>query len=274
MEPSGIAVVGGGGRMGTLMVRFLREAGYAVTVADSAAGPVDWDRVAEHDVIILTVPVPVMEDVLRRIGPLTLEDGAVIDIASLKEEPMQSMLRYCRGEIIGSHPLFGPSAESLKGQLVFVCPARPGRWTSWFRGFLEGSGAIVREIEPKRHDRLMAKVQVLRHLLLICFGRTLMRLDFDPAEDLPLSGPWFSRLVEMLAHQMQQGSGLYADLALNNPETARIVDQFLASVTEVTDSYRSGDRERLVGEIDRVAAYVRAGIPSVTKACSFSNEPA
>lgn len=247
--------------MGRLMVRFLREAGYEVTVADSASGPIDWQATAQHDVILLTVPHPVMEDVLKQLGPHTREDGAVIDIASLKDEPVESMLRYCRGEIIGCHPLFGPRTESLKDQLVFVCPARSGHWTYWFRGFLERSGARVKEMEPKAHDRLMATVQVLRHFLLICFGHCLMRMGFDPAEDLPLAGPWFSRLVDMLSRQMEQGSALYADLALHNPETGRIVDEFLASVTELGAAYRSGNRERLIAEMDRVAAYVRAAVP-------------
>jgi prephenate dehydrogenase len=272
MEPSGICVVGGGGRMGTLVVRFLREAGYNVTIADSAVGPIDWSHVAEHEVIILTVPLPIMEDVVRQLGPLTREDGAVIDIASLKEEPVQCMLRYCRGEVIGTHPLFGPRTESLKDQLVFVWPARSGVWMSWLRSFLERSGAKVREMEPKAHDRLMAKVQVLRHLLLICFGHGLMRMGFDLAEDLPLSGPWFSNLVQMLARQMDQGSGLYADLALHNPETAEIVDEFLASVIEITDAYRSRDRERMTSEIDRVADYVRAGLPPLPRSGSSSND--
>ena len=247
--------------MGTLVVRFLREAGYNVTIADSAGGPIDWNHIAEHDVIILTVPLPVMEEVVRQLGPLTRKDGAVIDIASLKEEPVQSMLKYCRGEVIGTHPLFGPRTESLKEQLVFVWPARPGVWMEWFRSFLERSGAEVREMEPKAHDRLMAKVQVLRHLLLICFGHGLMRMEFDLAADLPLSGPWFSNLVHMLARQMDQGSGLYADLALSNPETMEIVEKFMASVNEITDAYKSRDRDRITAEIDRVAAYVRAGFP-------------
>ena len=98
VNPESICVVGGLGRMGSLMARLFHEAGYWVEIADRSAGAITWESVARHDVVLVAVPVGELEDVLSKIGPGTREDGVVIDITSLKEAPVRWMLEHCRGE--------------------------------------------------------------------------------------------------------------------------------------------------------------------------------
>lgn len=262
MEPSSIGIVGGLGRMGKMMARFFVEAGYPVRIADRMAGPVDWQSIAQNDVVLLAVPIPEVEGVLREIGPHTIERGVVIDIASLKEAPVRAMLEHCRGEIIGTHPLFGPATASLEGQLVFLCPAKSTRWIVWLRAFLADLGAEVAEIDPLRHDRLMGTVQVLRHMLLFTFGRTLMQIDFDLASDLKLSGPLFSQLVGLLRRQIHQSPDLFANLAIHNPATEEVSDRFLEAAREICQSYGSQDRLRIVPLIEEVSSYLLSGVPT------------
>ena len=255
-EPRTIAVVGGLGRMGSLMSTAFEEAGYDVTVADTQQGEISWERIGQHDAIVLAIPISAVEGVMRALGPHTREDGVIVDIASLKEAPIRSMLEHARGEVIGSHPLFGPAISSFKDQLVFVCSANSARWMRWFRTFLEGLGARVREIDPVEHDRLMGTVQVLRHLLVFCFGRSLMRLQYDVSSDLAFSGPWFSQLMEMVRNQVGENPGLYAELAFPNPITDEVISCFVEEVEGMCAAYRSRDRNALIGRINELASYV------------------
>jgi prephenate dehydrogenase len=256
MEPQSIAVVGGLGRMGALMSASFRDAGYDVTIADSRMGSISWEAIGKHDVILLAVPISAVEGVARALGPFTREDGVVVDIASLKEAPVRSMLTHCQGEVIGSHPLFGPAVSSLKGQLMFLCPAKSNHWIGWFRAFLENRGARVVDIDPATHDRLMGTVQVLRHVMVFCFGRTLMRLEYDISSDLALSGPWFTRLVEMVRNQVTENADLYAELAFPNPVMDAVVACFAEEVQGICAAYRSRDRTGLIDKINELAAYV------------------
>jgi prephenate dehydrogenase len=242
--------------MGSLTARFLRDAGYEIEIADRSEGPISWESVARHDAVFVAVPIGELERVLTRMGPWTREDGVVIDITSLKEAPVRWMLEHCRGEVLGSHPLFGPSVDSLEGRTFFLCPARSGPRSAWFQTFLQERGAHVVEIEPARHDRLMSRVQVLRHLLLICFGRSLELLRFDLESELPLSGPWFSELALMLRRQSEQDPGLFADLALNNPYSEETVAALSRAVDEIVGLCRSGDRVRLAELIREVSSFV------------------
>ena len=244
--------------MGSLMARLFHEAGYWVEIADRSAGPITWESVARHDVVLVAVPITQLKEVVSQIGPVTREDGVVIDITSLKEAPVRWMLEHCRGEVVGSHPLFGPNVDSLEGQTFFLCPARSGPWSAWFRAFLADRGAEGVDIDPAEHDRLMSRVQVLRHLLLICFGRSLELLRFDGESELPLSGPWFSQLVLMLRRQLEQDPNLFADLALNNPYTEEVAAALSFAVGEISRLCRSGDRAKLVKLISKVASFVHA----------------
>lgn len=254
MEPEFITVVGGLGGMGAFMVGLFEEAGCRVNVADVSNGPIDWKSAADADVVILAVPIPAVGDVLKKIGPYTREDGVVIDICSLKQGPIDLMKEHCRGEIIGSHPLFGPSAPSVLDQTFFVSPVKSEKWFRWFKSFLQARGARVVQIAPEKHDRLMACVQVLRHLMLFSFGLSLTRLGFDLDDSLPISGEWFSKLVGMLGSQLKQAPDLYADLALNNPESKKVLEAFVQAASDIFESVSSGDKNAVLKLFNEVSA--------------------
>lgn len=252
-----IGIIGGKGRMGRWLERRLRRTGHPVRIADISEGPLPVDFVQSCQVLILAVPLAAVEQVMASIGPLTRPDHLIMDIASLKAKPLMSMLAHSRGEVIGTHPLFGPATRSLVGQVVFVCPGRGRRWLAWLRRLLEMGRAEMVQMEPERHDRLMAQVQTLRHLLLVSLGRALMRLGFDPAQDLDRSGPWFQTLMALLARQVKQPPELYADLALYNPAGPEAMQALADSLREVAACLTSGDRGGLLRLMEEVGTFVR-----------------
>jgi prephenate dehydrogenase len=256
-----VGVIGGLGRMGRWISRQWEQAGCRVRVADLKGRPPDAEFVRACRVLTLAVPVTAVEEVMAQAGPHTRVDGLVLDIASLKQGPLESMLAHARGAVAGTHPLCGPSAASLKGQTVFVCPGRGAEWLERLSRFLEQAGARVVEMDPPRHDRLMARVQTLRHLFLHCLGGALASLEFQPGTDLENSGPWFQGLMEMLGAQARQPSELYADLALNNPEGAKVSAALLQCVQETADALAQGDRRRLIAMMDGVRDFA-GGLPA------------
>jgi prephenate dehydrogenase len=256
-----VGIIGGRGRMGRWLVRSLRQDGHEVLVADAGQGALQPEIAAACPVLILAVPIPAVPRVMALIGPHTRPDGVVLDIASLKAAPLEAMLRHARGEVIGTHPLFGPSAPSLDGQLFFVCPGRGRRWLGWLTAWLEAGGARLVETDATGHDRLMAQVQSLRHMLLLGLGQALMAAGFDPTRDLPLAGPWFGCLAGLLEHQARQPAELYADLALNNPAALPVLQALAQSVGQAAAYVAAGDRQGLVAMLDQVGGFIINGQP-------------
>jgi prephenate dehydrogenase len=250
-----VGIIGGRGAMGRWLERRLLRYGCRVLVADAKLGPVSPEFVAGCQVLVLAVPIGAAEEVMALVGPHTPKNGLVMDIASLKQAPLKSMLAHARGEVVGCHPLCGPATVSLKDQTVFLCPGRGGRWLGWVREFWARQGANVVELEPTRHDRLMARVQTLRHLLLFGLGDALRRLDFS-GEEMDLAGPWFRALVELLGRQARQPPALYAELALHNPHAGEALQALQLGLAELEDCLARGNRAGLEEAMARVAAWV------------------
>lgn len=251
-------VVGGRGRMGAWFARRLAASGWRTAIADTADGPLRPQAVSGCQLVLLAVPLPALGRALAAVAPFIPADALLADLCSLKAAPLEMMLKSFPGQVLGLHPLFGPTAPGLAGQTVFVCPGRPGPLARHLAIWLEGQGALLAEIDPRRHDRLMALTQSLRHLLLAGLGRALAAQGFDPA-DLAMAGPWFNQLWELLVRQCRQPGALYADLALANPAAAPAAESLAEVLGEMARQVAQGDWNGLAGGLDSVAAWVGGG---------------
>ncbi|MDR3603597.1 MAG: prephenate dehydrogenase/arogenate dehydrogenase family protein [Syntrophaceae bacterium] len=250
-----VCIVGGKGRMGRWFVSLFREAGMDTIVSDLDDSPISEKSVASCDIVLLAVPVTAIEGVMRSIGPFIRSDALLMDISSIKRDPINFMLKYSQSEVIGTHPLFGPSTASLVDQVVFLCPSRTERWIKPFRNFLEERGAKITEITPDGHDKLMACFQTLRHVMLTSLGQTLIRLGFDSHCQVEGTGAWFEQLLAMMCHQFEQPSELYADLAIGNSYSSETLKLFRNSLNELANLVSTGNRDGLVSAMDEVAQF-------------------
>ena len=87
----------------------------------------DWDRaadiVADAGMVIVSVPIHVTEQVIGKLPPLP-KDCILVDLASVKNGPLQAMLAAHDGPVLGLHPMFGPDSGSLAKQVVVWCDGR------------------------------------------------------------------------------------------------------------------------------------------------------
>ncbi|MCB2192223.1 MAG: prephenate dehydrogenase [Deltaproteobacteria bacterium] len=258
-----VGIIGAQGRMGAWLRRLLEPAVGRLLTADIKGEPATPEWVASCQMIILAVPVQAVEGVMQAIGPHTDPEGVVVDISSLKQMPLASMLAHARGEVVGAHPLFGPGADSLKEQVVFLSQGRGRRWLTWLKRFLRNQGAKAVVMAPERHDHLMAQVQTLRHLLLYAFGWSLMKMGYSPEDDGDISGPWFRELLSMLVHQSGQPAELYADLALHNPDGLHAARTLLQGLGSMVSALEGKDRGALVETMEQVGAFIKNSSPAL-----------
>ncbi len=263
-RPHSICLVGGRGRMGRWLAPRLAGLGYQVRVLEADAAPREAAAAAACEVVLLAVPVEAVEEVMRSLGPHTRPGGLVTDVCSLKAAPLAAMLAHGRGAVCGAHPLFGPGAASARGQVVFLCPGRGEPQHRWLRGLWGALGARVVEIAPRDHDRLMAQVQSLRHLLLAALAAALAATGYDPASRRNLSGPWFDTLLELIAAQAAQPASLYAGLALANPHLAAPLRALYQGLGRALRCLEQGDRaglEELLARAEHLAACLAPPAP-------------
>jgi prephenate dehydrogenase len=184
-----------------------------------------WATLAEaakSEVLILALPVQNFAPLLRELGPhLRARSPAplVLDVASVKLKPIESMMRLLPPEtsIIGTHPLFGPQSgkNGVAGLPIALCRARASEEQfACVRRFLgETLGLKVLEVSPEAHDRQMAYVQGLTHLL----SRALGELSLP---ETPLATGAYQRLLEMRSNLANDSWELFLTIERENPFAA------------------------------------------------------
>lgn len=254
-DPRTVAVVGGEGQMGSFFRRVLGEAGHATMSADLDTALTPEQAAERADVVIISVPIEATVEVIRRVGPRMRQDALLMDVTSLKAEPVRAMLEHSACEVVGAHPMFGPTVDSLHRQVVVLCPARGERWAAWLRETLESQAAEVIETTPERHDRLMAVIQALRHFATMAFGRALADLGVDIEETLRFTSPIYRLELAMVGRHFAQSPELYAEIEMRNPDRAEVIEALRRSVEELGAIVRDADREAFGREFRRVGAF-------------------
>ena len=97
-----VVIVGGGGQIGTSVREDAGTLGYQVRILEQH----DWDRaadiVADAGMVIVSVPIHVTEQVIGKLPPLP-KDCILVDLASVKNGPLQAMLAAHDGPVLGLH---------------------------------------------------------------------------------------------------------------------------------------------------------------------------
>lgn len=254
MKETVVGIIGGTHGMGCWFARLLRNDDYKVHVCGrkTRLGIDDLARLCH--VVVVAVPIAATAEVIKQVGPLMSSGSLLMDLTSIKKEPVELMLASSRADVIGCHPLFGPSLKNVRGQNVILCPARADKkWLSWLKKLLVQGGFVVTEKTPAEHDKMMAFVQVLNHLNTISLGLTLAATGIPLAEIKKFSTPIFKTKVEIVKKIFTENPALYADILTQNHATKDIIGLYKKSLAEISVLIRSGDRKKMQEMMEKAA---------------------
>lgn len=198
---------------------------------DARAG--DLAAAAACDIVLLAVPLSGLAGVAAAIAPHLAPGALVIDVCSVKMKPLALLRGVLPAEtcIIGTHPLFGPQSGrgGIAGLRIAVCggPDRPrARLVRFLRLSLR---LAVFETTPEAHDRQVAHVQGLTHLI----ARTVMAMDLPPLDLTTTTFDHLSRMVETVRHDSE---ALFRTIAADNPFAGAVKRDFAAALQQVLAS--------------------------------------
>ncbi|WP_309670949.1 bifunctional chorismate mutase/prephenate dehydrogenase [Gemmatimonas sp.] len=237
-----IAIIGGHGRIGRVMARLFGDLGHRLLLVDTDTTLRAEEAAAVADVVVVSVPIDVTDGVLRAVGPHVRDDALLMDVTSVKEAPLQTMLEVTSASVVGTHPMFGPSVHTLQGQRVVICRGRGDTWADWVAQSFAARGLVITETTATLHDRAMSVVQVLTHFQTQVQGLTLSRLGLPLAETLPFTSPAYLLELYVAARHFAQDPALYGSIEMRNPRTADVTSAFGQSVHDVADILARGDQ--------------------------------
>jgi prephenate dehydrogenase len=250
-------IIGGTGKMGRLFGAVLSRHGFEVRVSGRRTELSNRELAEESDLVMVSVPIRSTLAVIAEIAPLLGKDQLLCDLTSLKAGPVEAMLRS-RAQVLGMHPLFGPTVPSLHSQTVILTPARCGTpLASRIPEILRAEGADLVVMDPDAHDRLMAIIQGLTHFGNLCMADAIRRSGTDLATALGATSPVYRIQMGLIGRLLSQDPALYGDILQLNPHVPAVLASFDEAVSDLRRRVEGGELPSFVEFFDRAAETYR-----------------
>jgi prephenate dehydrogenase len=237
-----IAIIGGTGEMGQWFKRYFERNNHKVIISSRKTEIKPIDAAKQADVVIISVPINVTEDVIKQVGPYVREDALLMDFTSIKIQPVEAMLKYSKSEVIGTHPVFGPSVDSLKNQTVVICPARGEKWLPWLKKILRKGEAKLKISTAEYHDKMMSVIQGMIHFSSIVACHTLGDMGIDINDSQKFSSPIYKLRLDVMGRILNQDPSLYADIEMLNPNTLKVLDSYIDAAKKLREIILNKDK--------------------------------
>ncbi len=257
-------VIGGNGRMGGWLVRFLLSQGFQVEIADPAGSPrdvpvmADWRASAlDHDLVIVAAPLRATATILDGLADRR-PTGIVFDVGSLKA-PLRTGLEKLVGAGVRTtsiHPLFGPDTRLLAGRHVVVIDLGVPEANDVAGSLFAPTMAEVVTMDLASHDRTMAQVLGLSHAVNIAFLAVLAESGSTREELARLSSTTFARQLAVARPVAGENPRLYFEIQHLNDFGGEVLDTLVSAVTRIRDTVQSGDESGFVGLMESGRAFL------------------
>jgi prephenate dehydrogenase len=225
------------------------------------------DAVREADVVFVATPVGVAVDSVRLALQEAGAECVVSDVGSTKREIARAITNP---RFVGGHPLAGAETAGVRnarkdlfdGATWYLTPAAGAAWSAagasshgqdaapWaverLRGLVERIGARPVAIEPDAHDRLMASVSHLPHVLanvLVARARSAVEADGTSAADGTLgAGPSFRDATRVAG----ANTAIWTDIYMSNGDLlVEALDRAIEELSSVREALDAGDAETI-----------------------------
>src|SRR5215218_2721115 len=217
---------------------------------DGAAGSVA-EAVDAAEIVFCAAPVGAL-------GALVAEalaasgDAVVTDVGSTKGTLLGGLPDELAERFIGGHPLAGAEtagvenarADLFEGARWYLTPTdrSSGLLYDRLQRVIAELGARPQAIDPATHDRLMATVSHVPHVIANVLVRKAAAAAAEESERLPEVGPSFRDTTRVAG----ANPAIWGDIfATNRDAVARQIDAVSERLREAAELIRSGEPERV-----------------------------
>ena len=201
------------------------------------------------EVVFCAAPVAVLADLAAAALDACGPDAVVTDVGSTKRDIVAALGSDER--FIGGHPLAGAETSGVEnaredlfeGARWYLTPRSErssGLLYDRLQRTVAGLGARVQAIDAEAHDRLMATVSHLPHVVAnVLVGQAAEELTRD-SERMPEVGPSFRDTTRVAG----ANPAIWGDIFASNREAvAEAVDAVAARLREAAELIRAGERD-------------------------------
>lgn len=211
---------------------------------DEAAGSLE-EAVTDAEVVFIATPVGVLSSTVAAVLAVAGGECAVSDVGSTK---LATVAAQSDPRFIGGHPLAGlesagvehARADLFEGATWYLTPSSNSSGVIYDRLYrtVTQLGAAPQAIDAEVHDRLMATVSHLPHVLANVLVDQAAKCLGDDGDRLPATGPSFRDATRVAG----ANSGIWTDIYLSNRVAlSQCIDETITRLERVRDLLQTGD---------------------------------
>jgi prephenate dehydrogenase len=223
----------------------------------------DWAReVTDADFVLIAIPVAQYRETLTALGPALARGAVITDAGSTKQDVVlaaRETLNDRLPQFVPGHPIAGNErsgadagdASLYVGRQVILTPLPETSVAALRRveEFWTTCGARVARLDPARHDRILAAVSHLPHLLAFTLVAELASRQ-DSAEYMSNAGSGFRDFTRIAGSSPE----MWRDIALANRDALLTeLGAYRDALDALTLSIEHGDKAALDAMLGRAA---------------------
>lgn len=216
-----------------------------------AAGSIA-EAVSEADICFIATPVRTILDVARQVMSAARPDCIITDMGSTKSRIMASLTTGEQERFIGGHPVCGSETAGVRNAredlydkaTYFLTTGEsvdPSRYEK-LHGFIAGVGAFPTAIDPDAHDRIMALVSHLPHVLASSAMNQVGSVNLDGREALLSAGPSFRDLTRTAGSNPRVWTDIFMENRRWLADACRV---HVENIEQIMRALDAGDEEFL-----------------------------
>lgn len=238
----------------------LEEALRLGVITEAAASPAE--AAAYADLVVVAAPVRSIPAIVEECATAEPRPRLISDLGSTKSAILASLSPVARSIFIGGHPVCGSAASGVRyaradlfeGATYFLCTTGAAfpKLYEMLQRFLADLGARPTHIDAEAHDRIMAVVSHLPHVLANVLMEQVGGFQVAGRKALHCVGPSFKDLTRIAG----ANPPMWRDIFIENRSA---LSDTIAGVISELDSFRSvleaQDEDRIEEAISSAAAY-------------------
>jgi len=198
-----------------------------------------FDVVAQSDIIVLAVPVKEFGKTVEVMVPFLREGQLVVDLCSVKCKPVEILSRLIPSgvDVVSLHPLFGPQSGKfgIAGLNVTVCDVRGNRLDDVIAFLQQKLHLKTFVTTPENHDREMAYVQGLTHMI----AKVFVRMDVPEIHQQTKTYTHLNDMVELIRYDSEE---LFLAIQRDNPYVKETTEKFFAAVHALEEKLNAAEK--------------------------------
>ncbi|MBM4056032.1 MAG: prephenate dehydrogenase [Planctomycetes bacterium] len=211
------------------------------------------NAVKNADIVILATSVSKIIEFAKQVIPLMKRNAVLTDVGSTKSCIVRQITKDMRNDVafVGAHPIAGSekrgidhaSPDLFEGCTCFITPFDNNKAAvetiSHLWSFL---GAKVKSISPERHDKMLAYISHLPHLVASCL------INVIEDDDLTFGATGLRDTTRVASGDPE----LWRDIFDQNRENmVKSIDRFVAELTEFKNDLISGNKDMILNRLKK-----------------------